>query len=403
MYSASLYDPLTLPNGAILKNRMIKSAMSDSLGDGYGNPTSAQVEAYGTWARGGVAASIIGEVQANARYPEKPGNLVLDAASDFALFRELTSSGRANGSAIWAQLGHAGALTPPWLGVPRGPSRLDLPGLSCLEMSLEEIKAVPDTLAEAAALAEKVGFSGVQIHAAHGFLLSQFLSPLFNRRQDAYGGGLLGRARFLLEVVEAVRGRVSPCFTVTLKLNATDQLDGGLSEDDSLRVIAALDRTGLDLIDISGGTYFPGAPSSSDRKSSGPYFLDFAREARRVTDLPLMVTGGFKRRASAEAAIRSGDVDAVGLARALVLNPALPSQWEAGGSDTAFPTFAQAPAGGITAWYTLAIETIVSLNETAPDMDPADALRIYEERDRERAARWKERQASAVDALPCPR
>ncbi len=398
MKQSTLYRPLVLPNGVRLKNRMIKSAMSDSLGDGYGNPTAAQVDVYGAWARGGVAASIIGEVQASALFPEKPGNLILDQHSDRALFRNLANAGRENGSFIWAQLGHAGALTPSWLGTPKGPSRLDLPGLSCLEMSVDEIKAIPHTLAETAVLAEELGFSGVQIHAAHGFLLSQFLSPLFNQRQDGYGGDILARARLLLEVIEAVRGRVSPNMTVALKLNATDQLEGGFSEHDSLKVIAALNETGLDLIDISGGTYFPGAPSSSDRKSDGPYFLDFAREARRVTDLPLMITGGFKQRASAEVAVDSGAVDAVGVARALVLDPELPSRWEAGRSDPTFPAFARAPAGGITAWYTLAIEAIAGGNKMALDLEPADALQTYEERDQQRAARWRQRQSLAMKA-----
>ncbi len=392
MQRSRLYDPFVLPNGVALKNRIIKSAMSDSLGDGLGNPTSEQIKAYQAWAGGGVAASIIGEVQVNARYPEKPGNLILDELSDKAKFTELTRAGTENGSMIWAQLGHAGALTPQWLGSPRGPSRLDVSGLTCAEMDLEEIRAIPHDMASAAARAEQLGFSGVQIHAAHGFLLSQFLSPLFNRRKDSYGGDINGRSRLLFEVLAAVRARVSPRFIVALKLNASDQIDGGLSEAESLQVMSALGETGLDLIDISGGTYFPGAPSSSDRRSDGPYFLDFASEARRVTDLPLMVTGGFKNRLTAEAAVQTGAVDAVGLARALVLDPDLPLRWENGGPDPEFPRFADAPPGGITAWYTLAIEARVARREAVPALDLPGALKRYEERDQKRAVKWRQRQ-----------
>lgn len=388
---AGLFTPLALPNGVILKNRLVKAAMSDSLGDGRGNPTPEQIRLYECWAEGGVGASIIGEVQGDPRFPEKPGNLVLVDGCDRDAFRRLATRGARGGCRLWVQLGHAGALAHAPIGTPNGPSALDLPDLKADALTAAEVRALPDQFARTARMAQDLGFGGAEIHAAHGFLLSQFLSPLFNRRTDAYGGAISGRMRLLLETLEAVRAAVVPEFVVALKLNATDQLTGGLTEDDALDVVGALNGTGLDLLDISGGTYFPGAPSSSDRASAGPYFLGFAAEARRRTDVPLMVTGGFKRRKEVEDAIRSGAVDAVGIARALVLDPALPKTWAAGGENPAFPKFEAPPPGGLTAWYTMRLTDLGQNCKGHNRRDLAMAIAQYEARDAEKAELWKRR------------
>jgi 2,4-dienoyl-CoA reductase-like NADH-dependent reductase (Old Yellow Enzyme family) len=388
----ALFRPLTLPCGAVLKTRIAKAAMSDSLGDGRGAPTNAQMRLYERWAEGGVALSIVGEVQGDPRFAEKPGNLVLAPDVDDARLAELARRGGGNRCALFAQLGHAGAMAHPPISTPKGPSALDLPGLTCEALTPAEIDALPAGFARTAALARRVGFAGVQIHAAHGFLFSQFLSPLFNRRTDRWGGSLANRMRVLQEIIAAVRAAVGPAFPVALKLNATDQLDGGLTEAEALDIIAALDGAGLDLIDISGGTYFPGAPSASDRRTGGPYFVDFASRARAKTNIPLMVTGGFKRRAEAVAAVASGSADMVGLARALVLDPGLPNRWRtAAGGDPAFPRFASPPEGGVTAWYTMRLTALGE--DRAPDDTPDAhaALAAYEARDAERVAIWNAR------------
>lgn len=383
-----LFMPLELPNGTVVRNRIVKSAMSDSLGDGRGNPTEAQMRLYERWAEGGAAVSIIGEVQGNPLFAEKPGNLVLNDASNRDAFAKLARRGGSHGAQIWLQLGHAGALTPPEIGTPKGPSPIDLPELRAAELTLPEIRALPDQFAKTAMRAESLGFTGVQVHAAHGFLLSQFLSPLFNRRKDAYGGDIGGRMRLLLEVVEAVRGAVFRSFIVALKLNSSDQLTGGLVPEDSLSVINALEGRGLDLIDISGGTYFPGAPSSSDRPSEGPYFVEFAQAARQLTRVPLMATGGFKRRDQADAAISVGAVDLVGLARAFVLDPSLPKTWQLGGPDPLFPRFASAPPGGVTAWFTMRLTEIGEDRERESEPDAVAALEQYEARNSSRVSQW---------------
>lgn len=387
-----LASPLTLPCGAILKNRIAKSAMSDSLGDGAGNPTNDQIKLYERWAKGGLALSIIGEVQGTPYFAEKPGNLIVDRHSDRDQLERLAKAGKTDNAQLWPQLGHAGAMADAAISTAKGPSALDLPGLTCGGLTLAEIQALPAEFARTASLAKQFGFAGVQLHAAHGFLLNQFLSPLFNKRQDAYGGSLHNRMRLLLEVVSAVRKAVGPKFPVGIKLNATDQLKGGVDEDESLDVIAAIDKTDIDLIDISGGTYFPGAASSSDRAGSGPYFLPFAKRARAKTKIPLMVTGGFKTRAQAEKAISDGAADVIGLARALVVDPELPSHWLAGQRDEPqFPRFANPPEGGVTAWYTMQI----TQNAKGKAALSPDALReiiaAYESRDEARRAIWNAR------------
>ena len=385
----ALAQPLELPCGVVLKNRIAKSAMSDSLGDGRGNPTDAQIQLYERWAEGGLALSIIGEVQGTPHFPEKPGNLVLQPGCDKDRFTALAQKGAVNDAQLWLQLGHAGAMTDPLVGTPKGPSALDIPGLACGALTLAEVQDLPAEFARTAAFAQRLGFGGVEIHAAHGFLLSQFLSPLFNRRTDAYGGSLSNRMRLLLEVVESVRKAVGPHFPVGLKLNATDQLDGGFEQDEALAVIAELDRFHIDLIDISGGTYFPGAASSSDRAGSGPYFLDFAKDARGSTTTPLMVTGGFKTFEQAEAAVLEGNADIVGLARALVVAPDLPQKWHFGEAvNPIFPRFDNPPEGGVTAWYTMQITQIANDGARLDAGDIDGAIQDYDDRDQERRVIW---------------
>lgn len=388
-----LGQPLDLPCGARLKNRLVKSAMSDSLGDGAGNPTEVQMRLYERWAEGGAALSLIGEVQTNPDYPEKPGNLVLGLDSDLTALKALAKRGSVNGSHIWPQLGHAGALAHSPISNPKGPSPLDVEGLHCEGMSLKEIHDLPNTYAQAAALAKKAGFGGIQIHAGHGFLLSQFLSPLFNHRTDAFGGTVERRFRIIGDVIDAVRQAVGPAYPIGIKINSTDKLEGGLATDDALRLIQLLDKTSVDLIDISGGTYFPGAASSSEgTSSSGPYFIDFAGEAKKVTSIPIMLTGGFVTRDQASKVLADGSADAISLARAMVLNSSLADTWlsDAGG-DPEFPTFDTPPQGGVTAWYSMRLTALGEDREDQYLLRPADALVAYNKRDAQRCETWRNR------------
>lgn len=387
-----LGSSLELPCGVVLKNRLVKSPMSDSLANGEGDPTEEQVRLYERWAEGGAAVSIIGEVQGDPRFPEKPGNLVLAPNTNREMIRSLVDRAMIRGAHLWPQLGHAGALSHSPISQAKGPSALDIEGLQCAGMSIDEIRELPPMYARTALHAKTAGFSGVHVHAGHGFLLSQFLSPLFNHRTDGYGGSIEARCRIVLEVLSEVRRAVGPSFPVGIRINSTDQLEGGLTEDEALELVRLLDQSSIDLIDVSGGTYFPGAKASSDSSSPGPYFLDFARRAKELTKVPVMATGGFKQREQASNAVASGAVDLVGIARAMVLDPQLADAWlsEEGG-DPRFPEFDSNPPGGITAWYTMRITALAEDREEDFELELPDAIRSYEDRDAQRCIKWREK------------
>lgn len=389
----ALAQPLVLPCGVQLKNRLIKAAMSDSLGDGEGNATNTQMRLYERWAEGGVALSLIGEAQTSRLFPEKPGNLVLTPDANMDALKALAARGSSNGAHIWPQLGHAGALSHAPISRAKGPSPLNVEGLQCEGMTRADIGSLPEAYARAAVLAKEAGFGGVQIHAGHGFLFSQFLSPLFNHRTDAYGGSIAARFRIIEEVIDAVRSAVGAKFPIGVKINSKDKLVGGLTEDDALEVVRLIDRTSIDLIDVSGGTYFPGAPSSSDNApTSGPYFIEFARRAKAATSIPIMLTGGIKKRVEAIAALESRAADAIGLARTMALNPSLANAWmTVEGSDPDFPKFDATVPGGVTAWYSMRLTALGE--ETEDEFDPSleEALESYDARDAERCTRWLKR------------
>ncbi|MGF1700850.1 NADH:flavin oxidoreductase/NADH oxidase family protein [Photobacterium makurazakiensis] len=380
---------LALPCGVIIKNRLMKSAMSDSLADGEGNPTEAQIRLYERWAEGGIGLSVVGEVQVDPRFPEKPGNLVLDEKSNLKALRVLTSRASINNAHIWPQLGHAGGLAYQPLSQPKGPSALKVGEFQCSGMTEKEVAQLPDIYAKAAIIAKEAGFTGVQIHAGHGFLLSQFLSPLFNRRKDQYGGSIKARSQIVVEIIERVRCAVGCTFPIGIKMNTSDLLDGGLTQEDALKVVRILDQTSIDLIELSGGSYFPGAESSSDSASSGPYFVNFAEKARHLTNIPLIVTGGFKTREQVVDTLHSGVVNLVGLGRALILRPELPNAWIKGEDITLdFPIFKSPPRGGVTAWYTMLLTAIGNNNEKNFDSALLSAIEVYEKRDKARVMKW---------------
>lgn len=390
--------PLELRCGLMLKNRLVKAAMSDSLGDGRGGVTKDQVRLYERWAAGGVSLAIVGEVQVDARYPEKPGNLVLDGSGDQAGFGRLARAGSGNGAHLWAQLGHAGALSDVAISDPAGPSALDVDGLACSELSVDEIEELPGVYAAAARRAQSAGFSGVEVHAGHGFLLSQFLSPLFNHRRDHYGGPIEARSRIILDIVRQIRLETGSEFAIGIKINATDQLEGGLTEPESLILVGLLDQTTIDVIDVSGGTYFPGAASSSDRVSTGPYFLDFAQQAKERTSAAVMLTGGFKSHRQAIDTVQQGATDLVGLARTMALDPDLPTHWLASNPvDPDFPRFESPPPGGMTAWYTMRLSALAGDQEDGFDATITEALDAYESRDRQRLEGWRNQFAHQPD------
>ncbi|MFJ2991326.1 NADH:flavin oxidoreductase/NADH oxidase family protein [Pandoraea sp. NPDC087047] len=337
----TLFTPLTLPNGTSIPNRIAKAAMEENMADAEHAPSDALLRLYDAWARGGAGLIITGNVMIDARAMTGPGGVVLEHDAHLARFRRWAQTARQNGAQVWMQLNHPGRQMQSALGQPTvAPSAvaLELGSLSkrfAMPKALtdEDIANVIARFTHSARLAERSGFTGVQIHAAHGYLLSQFLSPLTNKRLDRWGGSLENRARLLLDVVRSVRDAVAPEFAVAVKLNSADFQRGGFGPDEARRVIEMLGALGVDLVELSGGSYE--APAMQGEARDGrtlareAYFLEFAQEMVAVASMPLMVTGGIRRRAVAEQVIASGTA-MVGIATALSLDPQLPNQWRAG-------------------------------------------------------------------------
>ncbi len=329
--------PLTLPCGARIKNRFFKSAMSEQLGDRAHDPSPGLARVFKTWAAGGVGLQVTGNVMVDREALGEPANVALDRRSDLAAFGRWAEAGKSHGASVWMQLNHPGKQSPNFLvKQPVAPSAVPLGGglerafNTPRALTATEIGAVVERFAEAAGLAKQAGFMGVQIHGAHGYLVSQFLSPHHNQRSDDWGGTPDKRRRFALEVYRAVRDRVGPEFPVGIKLNSADFQRGGFTEDESMAVVDALADAGIDLIEVSGGTYeAPAMTGSSHRDSTRrreAYFLEYAEKVRARTRVPLVVTGGFRTGAAMREALHSGATDMIGMARPLAVDPEFPNR-----------------------------------------------------------------------------
>jgi len=333
-----LNQPLQLPNGSLLRNRLAKAAMSETLAT-YGNrPTQDLVRLYRRWAASGLGLLITGNVMIDRRALGEPGNLVIEDASDLAVLQQWTQAVTDQGAALWAQLNHPGKQSTKGLNAynlaPSAvPFREDMAAFfeTPREATPAEIREIITRFGRSAAVCRQAGFSGVQIHGAHGYLVNQFLSPHHNRRTDEWGGSAENRRRFVLAVYAEIRRQVGPDFPVGIKLNSADFQRGGFTEEESLETILALVEAGIDLIEISGGTYeapaMSGAmqtPKKASTVSREAYFLEFAEKVRATVAVPLMVTGEFRTVAGMNAALRAGALDVVGLARLLAIDPQAP-------------------------------------------------------------------------------
>ena len=343
-----LAQPLTLPCGATVANRLSKAAMTEGLATADGVPTVELNRLYGIWSDGGAGILLSGNIQVDRDHLERPGNVVIDREPDAAMRAALASWAQAatrNGNHFWAQISHAGRQTQKIVNkAPKAPSavKLGLPGGQFgqpVAMTEEEIVEVIRRFGLCAAAVKEAGFTGVQVHAAHGYLLSQFLSPRSNQRTDQYGGTLANRARALLDAVAAVRKAVGAKFPVSVKLNSADFQKGGFAFEDSLQVVQWLEQAGVDLIEISGGTYeqpkllgLQGMEEEEQQQVAEStqlreaYFVDFAKAMQDKVNVPLMVTGGFRQRLVMEQALQTGSADIIGLGRPLCVMTDAPKQ-----------------------------------------------------------------------------
>jgi 2,4-dienoyl-CoA reductase-like NADH-dependent reductase (Old Yellow Enzyme family) len=342
-----LAQPLQLAHGAPLRNRLFKSAMSEALARRDGCPTPELARLYGAWADGGIGLCITGNVMIDKLAIGEPGNVVIEGDEHLSALREWAQAATRGGTACWVQLNHPGKQAPKGLNktgnvAPSAiPFRKEMQAFfpTPRELTSDEVQQLVQRFATAARVVKQAGFSGVQIHGAHGYLVSQFLSPHHNQRTDDWGGTAEKRRRFVLAVYQAMREQVGPDFPIGIKLNSADFQRGGFTEEESLDTIRALSAAGIDLIEVSGGTYEAPAmtgvkvskePVKDSTKQREAYFLAFAEKARQAVKTPLVVTGGFRSLQGMAQAIESGAVDMVGVARSLALEPDLPKRLLAG-------------------------------------------------------------------------
>lgn len=337
-FADTLSQSLTLPCGVALPNRFGKSAMSETLGTIDNHATEELVRLYGRWADGGTGLVITGNIMIDQRHLGEPHNVVVEDERDLVMLQRWAKAGTRQGNQLWVQLNHPGKQIPKLLasGDTLGPSAIPFrkelsPHFKTPRaMTEDEILDIIARFARSAGIVKKAGFTGVQIHGAHGYLVSQFLSGHHNQRDDRWGGSLENRMRFALEVYRAIRAEVGKDYPVSIKLNSADFQRGGFTEDESMTVAETLAKEGLDLLEISGGTYEAPTMSGKDVRESTlqreAYFLEYAEKIRARVSIPLMVTGGFRTSEGMAAAVESGATDIVGLARPLAVEPDLPKR-----------------------------------------------------------------------------
>ncbi|MCU1718716.1 NADH:flavin oxidoreductase/NADH oxidase family protein [Pseudomonas sp. 5P_3.1_Bac2] len=363
---SKLFQALTLPNGAVLANRLAKAAMEENLADADHAPGQALLRLYQAWAQGGAGLIITGNVMVDRHALTGPGGVVLEDEQHLQRFTQWAKVCRSHGAHAWMQINHPGRQALASLGqVALAPSALavDIPGLAGMfaqpkALTEDEIEQLIQRYVRTAVLAERAGFSGVQIHAAHGYLLSQFLSPLTNKRSDQWGGSLDNRARFLLRTVDAVRAEVAPQFCVAVKLNSADFQRGGFDSHEASAVVTMLNGRDVDMVELSGGSYESPAMQGQTRDgrtlAREAYFLEFAEQISAVAQMPIMVTGGVRRQAVAERVVE-GAVAMVGMATALAAEPQLPARWQAGEDIAVHPLQVSWKNKGLAAAATMAV------------------------------------------------
>ena len=340
-----LNSKLILPCGSTLKNRICKSALTERIAEGNNLVNQKHLNLYEKWAEGDVGTVLTGNVQVDKRYLESAGNVAIEKSNykdQIDLLRKWTEVGTKNNTNLWMQISHAGRQTPGDLNMkPVAPSDvgLKIPGRKYgtpKPLTNEEIEDVIERFIFTAKVAQDTGFTGIQIHSAHGYLMSEFLSPDINKRNDEWGGSLENRSRILLRIINGCREALGDNYPISVKLNSADFQKGGFSAEDSSKVASMLSEAKIDLLEISGGTYEQPRLLGLDTVSINPkrseirkestiareaYFLAYTEEIKKVIDIPLMVTGGFRSRLAMETAINQGACEIVGIGRPLCSDP----------------------------------------------------------------------------------
>ncbi|MEM5517844.1 NADH:flavin oxidoreductase/NADH oxidase family protein [Henriciella sp. AS95] len=338
-----LENPLELPCGQVLPNRLCKAAMTEQIAGPRNEANEGHAVLYRAWADSGCGLLITGNVQVDPACLEAPGNIVIcgeQRPEHLEALKTYSAAAKAEGAKIWMQISHAGRQTPKIVNpepLSASDVQLALPGGQFGKpraMTCDEIRQTIEAFAHCAKVAKETGFDGVQVHGAHGYLISQFLSPRSNLRTDEWGGPLENRARLLLETVNAVRAAVGRDFGVGVKLNSADFQKGGFSFEECIQVVEWLNDTSIDLLEISGGNYeqpkllgIDGLQAPEEQavressKAREAYFVDYAAMVRERAKMPIMATGGFRTLAAMEETVSAGMADMIGIGAPLCSDP----------------------------------------------------------------------------------
>ena len=326
-------EELVLPNGSKLSNRIAKSSMSENLSNKHNDPTPVLINVYKKWAQSGAGLLITGNIMIDSKALGEPRNVVVENRKNFKMLKEWAESVKGTNTHLWAQINHPGRqameqinsdLKAPSAVPLKSGGRKDISKKIPVALNENEILAIIEAFGNTALILKDAGFSGVQIHGAHGYLVSQFLSPYSNVRTDKWGGNLEKRAQFVIEVYRKIRAQVGTSFPIGIKLNSADFQKGGFSEEESLEIVKILSKEGIDLIEISGGTYEAPAMMGKRKESTlkrEVYFMDYIEKARKITNTPLMLTGGFRTTSVMKEAIAFNKLDVVGIARPFAVYP----------------------------------------------------------------------------------
>ena len=333
-----LQKELLLPCGIKIQNRIAKSAMSENMSPKHHGPTRELIKAYQQWVNGGAGLIITGNIMIDGKAIAEPGNVLVENKNDFELLKEWASIVKGTGLHLWPQINHPGRQAMGFLNkevVAPSAIKTKLRGMDAMfkkprALLEEEILEIINRFGNTALILKEAGFTGIQIHAAHGYLISQFLSPLTNLRKDKWGGSLENRMNFVVAVYRSIREKVGLNFPIGIKINSADFQRGGFSESESEEVIKTLDAEGIDLIEISGGNYEQPSMTGIGQKKSTiereAYFLDYVERVKKIIKTPLMLTGGFRTASFMDEAIAQEKVDLIGLARPFALYPNLPKE-----------------------------------------------------------------------------
>jgi 2,4-dienoyl-CoA reductase-like NADH-dependent reductase (Old Yellow Enzyme family) len=339
---AGLFEPITIGN-MTLENRTVRSATWMGMADAEGGCTPRLIEIKAALARGGVGLIITGGAMVDAACTFAPGALNCDGDALEPGLAAMAQAVHDQGGRIALQIAHGGLMAPAELTgqQPVGPSpMLTEQGPLGRALTVDEIDEIVEAFGAAAQRAVRTGYDAVQVHGAHGYLLSEFISPWFNHRTDDYGGSLENRARLLLQVVRRVRQETGDAYPILAKINVDDRLPDGFGVSDMLTVCGWLQEAGVDAIELSGGTtmaLLQGQPQNSYARvgDTGVYWRDAAVQLKQRVSLPLILVGGIRSRATAEALLSEGVCDCIALCRPLIREPDLVARWRSGAASEA--------------------------------------------------------------------